>query len=87
MYVGQRRKRRRRVRQQGGIIPLILILGKAIATSALSAGLKYGAKQALKKKKVPKLSAAEWRANLNRLNQMNGLMGRKPFLASQFRPK
>ena len=83
MYFGQRRKRRRRTRQQGGIIPLILMAGKAIATSALSAGAKYGAKQALKKKKVPKISAAEWRANLKRLNRMYSRMGRKPLLASQ----
>ena len=50
-----RRRRLRRRRQRGGIIPLLLIAGKAIASSALSTGLKYGAKKALeKKKKIPR---------------------------------
>ena len=83
MYRGQRRKRRQRTRQQGGIIPLLLIAGKAIATGAISAAAKYGAKQALKKKKVPKISAAEWQANLKRLNRMYSRMGRKPLVTSQ----
>ena len=50
-----KRRRRRRTHQQGGIIPLILMAGKAIATSALSAGAKYGAKKALEKRKPKKI--------------------------------
>ena len=50
-----RRRRRRRRRQRGGIIPLLLIAGKAIASSALSTGLKYGAKKALEKRRKKKI--------------------------------
>lgn len=50
--MGQRRRRRR---QRGGIIPLILIAGKAIASAALSTGLKYGAKKALEKRRKKKI--------------------------------
>ena len=46
---------RRRTHQQGGIIPLILMAGKAIATSAMSAGAKYGVKKALEKRKKKKI--------------------------------
>ena len=70
MHCGPRRKRRRK--QRGGIIPLILMAGKALATSAISSGAKYGAKKALekRKKKVGKISAAQWAANKRRVQRM-----------------
>ena len=42
---------RRRTHQRGGIIPLILMAGKAIASSAVSSGAKYGIKKALEKRR------------------------------------
>ena len=71
MHCGLRRTRRRK--QRGGIIPLILIAGKAIASAAISSAAKYGAKKALekrKKKKVGKISAAQWAANKRRVQRM-----------------
>ena len=89
MYFGQRRKRRRK--QRGGILPFLIpaaiAIGKAAALGAVSGGAGYGAKKAIqaatRKKKVPKISAAEWQANLKRLNRMHRRMGRKPLLASR----
>ena len=82
MHCGLRRMRRRK--QRGGIIPLILIAGKAIASAAISSAAKYGAKKALekRKKKVGKISATQWQANLKRLNRLYRRTGRKPPLAS-----
>ena len=70
MHCGLRRTRRRK--QRGGIIPLILIAGKAIASAAISSAAKYGAKKALakRKKKVGKISAAQWAANKRRVQRM-----------------
>ena len=70
MHCGLRRTRRRK--QRGGIIPLILIAGKAIASAAISSAAKYGAKKALakRKKKVEKISAAQWAANKRRVRRM-----------------
>ena len=70
MHCGPRRTRRRK--QRGGIIPLILIAGKAIASAAISSAAKYGAKKALekRKKKVGKISAAQWAANKRRVQRM-----------------
>ena len=84
------KRRRRRRKQRGGILPFLIpaaiALGKAAALGAVSGGASYGAKKAIdaatRKKKVPKMSAAEWQANLKRLNQMYSRMGRKPPLAS-----
>ena len=55
--MGRKRKRRppRRTYQRGGIIPLILMTGKAIASSAASSGVKYGVKKALEKRKKKKI--------------------------------
>ena len=70
MHCGLRRTRRRK--QRGGIIPLILIAGKAIASAAISSAAKYGAKKALekRKKKVGKISAAQWAANKRQVQRM-----------------
>ena len=54
MTRGKRRRPRRRTHQRGGIIPLILMAGKAIASSAVSSGAKYGVKKALEKRKKKK---------------------------------
>ena len=55
MTRGKRRPLRRRTYQRGGIIPLLLIAGKAIASSAVSSGAKYGVKKALEKRKKKKI--------------------------------
>jgi len=85
-----RRRQRRRTYQRGGILPFLIpaaiALGKAAALGAVSGGASYGAKKAIdaatRKKKVPKISAAEWQANLKRLNKMYSRTGTKPPLAS-----
>ena len=51
----RRRRRQRRLHQRGGIIPLILMAGKALATSALTGAAKYGVKKALEKRKKKKI--------------------------------
>ena len=84
------KRRRQRRKQRGGILPFLIpaaiALGKAAALGAVSGGASYGAKKAIdaatRKKKVPKISAAEWQANLKRLNQMYSRKGTKPPLAS-----
>ena len=58
MSRGKRRRPRRRTHQRGGIIPLILMAGKAIASSAVSSGAKYGVKKALEKRKKKKKSSS-----------------------------
>ena len=57
MALRRKRKRtttRRRTHQRGGIIPLILMAGKALVSSAVSSGAKYGIKKALEKPKKKK---------------------------------
>ena len=57
MVLRRKRKRtttRRRTHQRGGIIPLILMAGKALVSSAVSSGAKYGIKKALEKPKKKK---------------------------------
>ena len=64
-----------------GIIPLLLIAGKALASAAISSAAKYGVKKALekrKKKKVGKITAAQWEANKRRVRQMRSRMGLPP---------
>ena len=66
----KRRKRKRK--QRGGILPAFLIpaaiaAAKAAAAGAISAGSGYGSKKALEaatcKKRVGKISAAQWAAS------------------------
>ena len=84
------KRRRQRRKQRGGILPFFIpaaiALGKAAALGAVSGGASYGAKKAIdaatRQKKVPKISAAEWQANLKSLNQMYSRTGTKPPLAS-----
>ena len=76
MHCGQQRKRRRK--QRGGILPFLIpaaiALGKAAALGATSGAAGYGAKKAIqaatRKKKVGKISAAQWAANKRRVRQM-----------------
>ena len=88
MNCGKRRKRCQK--QRGGILPAFLIpaaiaLGKAAAAGAVSAGAGYGAKKALEaatsKKRVGKISAAQWVANKRPVQWMLGRTG-WPGLAS-----
>ena len=87
MHCGQRRKRRRK--QRGGILPFLIpaaiALGKAAALGAASGAEGYGAKKAIqaatRKKKVGKISAAQWAANKRRVQRMLSRMG-MPGLAS-----
>ena len=70
MHCGPRRRKRRR-KQRGGILPFLIpaaiALGKAAALGAVSGAAGYGAKKgiqaATRKKKVQKISAAQWAAN------------------------
>ena len=82
MNCGKRRKRRRK--QRGGILPAFLIpaditLDKAAATGAVSTGASYGTKKALeaatRKKRVGKNSAAQMAANKRRVQRMLGRTG------------
>ena len=79
---GKRRKRRRK--QGGGILPAFLIpaaiaLGKATAAGAKIGAAGYGTKKALeaatRKKRVGKISAAQWAANERRVKRMLGRTG------------
>ena len=73
-----RRGRRRRRRQRGGILPFVvppaLAAGKAIAAGAVSGAAGYGVKKGLdaatRKKRVGKISQAQWRANQRGLANM-----------------
>ena len=59
MVPRRKRKRtttRRRTHQRGGFVPLILMAGKALVSSALSSGAKYGVKKALEKPKKKKIN-------------------------------
>ena len=84
MHCGQRRKRRRK--QRGGILPFLIpaaiALGKAAALGAVSGAAGYGAKKgiqaATRKKKVGKITAAQWEANKRRVRQMRSRMGLPP---------
>ena len=77
MHCGQRRRKRRR-KQRGGILPFLIpaaiALGKAAALGAASGAAGYGAKKAIKaatrKKKVERISAAQWAANKRRVQRM-----------------
>ena len=74
----QPKRRRRRRKQRGGILPFLIpaaiALGKAAALGAVSGGASYGAKKAIdaatRKKKVGKISAAQWAANKRDVQRM-----------------
>ena len=84
MHCGPRRKRRRK--QRGGILPFLIPLlvagGKAIAAGAVSGAAGYGAKKAIqaatRKKKVEKISAAQWAANKRRVRRILSRTGLPP---------
>ena len=85
MHCGQRRKRRRK--QRGGILTFLILaaiaLGKAAALGAVSGAAGYGAKKgiqaATRKKKVQKISAAQWAANKRDVRRMlSRIPGRRP---------
>ena len=85
MHCGQRRRKRRR-KQRGGILPFLIpaaiALGKAAALGAASGAAGYGAKKAIKaatrKKKVERISAAQWAANKRRVRRMLSRTGLPP---------
>ena len=72
------RRGRRRRRQRGGILPFLLPLliagGKAIAAGAVSGAAGYGVKKGLeaatRKKRVGKISWAQYQANRRVLDNM-----------------
>ena len=74
----RRGRRRRRHYQRGGILPFLVPLliagGKAIAAGAVSGAAGYGVKKGLdaatRKKRVGKISQAQWRANQRVLANM-----------------
>ena len=82
MHCGQRRRKRRR-KQRGGIlpslIPAVVALGKAAALGAVSGAAGYGAKKgiqaATRKKKVGKITAAQWASNKRAVQRMMSRMG------------
>ena len=84
MHCGPRRKRRRK--QRGGILPFLIpvaiALGKAAALGAVSGAAGYDAKKgiqaATRKKKVGKISAAQWAANKRAVRRMFSLTGAPP---------
>ena len=57
-----------------------MMAGKALLTGAISSGAKYGVKKALekRKKKVGKISAAQWAANKRQVRQMLSRTGLPP---------
>jgi len=82
---GKRRKRRRK--QRGGILPAFLTptaiaAAKVAAAGAISAGAGYRTKKALeaamRKKWVGKISAAQWAANKRQVQQMARRTGEPP---------
>ena len=85
MQCGQRRRKRRR-KQRGSIlsflIPAAIALGKAAVTGAVSGAAGYGAKKAIqaatRKKKVEKISAAQWAANKRRVRRILSRTGLPP---------
>ena len=85
MHCGPRRRKRRR-KQRGGILPFLIpaaiAIGKAAALGAVSGAAGYGAKKgiqaATRKKKVGKITAAQWEANKRQVRQMRSRMGLPP---------
>ena len=79
-------RRTRRRKQRGGILPLLIpaaiALGKAAALGAASGAAGYGAKKAIqaatRKKKVGKISYAQWQANKRQVQQMRRRLGLPP---------
>ena len=80
-------KRKRRRKQRGGIFPAFLIpaaiaAAKAAAAGAVSGAAGYGAKKAIqaatRKKKVGKISYAQWQANKRQVQQMRRRLGLPP---------
>ena len=73
-----RRRRKRRHYQRGGILPFLIPLGiaaaKAIAAGAVSGAAGYGVKKGLeaatRKKRVGKISWAQYQANRRVLDNM-----------------
>ena len=87
MPCGRRRTRRtRRRKQRGGILPFLIpaaiALGKAVALGAAGGAAGYGAKKAIqaatRKKKVGKISYAQWQANKRQVQQMRRRLGLPP---------
>ena len=85
MHCGPRRRKRRR-KQRGGILPFLIpaaiAIGKAAALGAVSGAAGYGAKKgiqaATRKKKVGKITAAQWEANKRQVREMRSRMGLPP---------
>ena len=84
MHCGRRKRRRK---QRGGILPIFLIpaaiaAAKAAAAGAVSGAAAYGTKKAIqaatRKKKVGKISAAQWAANKRRVQRMLSRTGLPP---------
>ena len=80
-------RRTRRRQQRGGILPLFLIpaavaAAKAAAAGAVSGAAAYGTKKAIqaatRKKKVGKISYAQWQANKRQVQQMRRRLGLPP---------
>ena len=79
-------RRTRRRKQRGGILPFLIpaaiALDKAAALGAVSGGAGYGAKKAIqaatRKKKVGKISHAQWQANKQQVQRMRRRMGLPP---------
>ena len=71
---------------EGGILPFLIpaaiALGKAAVTGAVSGAAGYGAKKAIqaatRKKKVEKISAAQWAANKRRVRRILSRTGLPP---------
>ena len=76
--MGRSRRRRRRRRQRGGILPFLIpaaiLAAKAVAARAISGVAGYGTKKAIeaarRKKRVGKISAAQWVANKRVVDNM-----------------
>ena len=85
MHCGQRRRKRRR-KQRGVILPFLIpaaiALGKAAALGAVSGAAGYGAKKgiqaATRRKKVGKITAAQWAANKRDVRRMLSRTGLSP---------
>jgi len=81
------RGKRKRRRQRGGILPAFLIpaaiaAAKAAAAVAISGAAGYGTKKAIqaatRKKRVGKISAAQWSANKRQVQRMLRRRGLPP---------
>ena len=81
-----RRRKRRRHYQRGGVLPFLIpaaiLAAKAAAAGAISAGAGYGTKKAIeaatRKKKVGKISVAQWAANKRSAQKMLRRIGAPP---------